>query len=349
MLLSIGDKVRPGTYRFHSRFSCVVNFEHRGHLIAVVDETVGPGPLNIVFRNLADAVRPSAIANRSQITVPLPLRDKTRVRKNGAPTGTAVTKVATPALAEPPPLQISRSAVVFEGHGYHFASRHRYNSTLDLEAVDLRRLRLNLCALGEFLKSAAPPKSLAFLLDNRRFCSFRRGFESAFAEQIAHGVDQIFHGSLLAGVRELKGCGPGLTPAGDDFIAGLLIGLRVFQKLGIRNLPPTIDAIFRAARGENLFSNTFLDLARYGLLFGRMKDLLRALSSGGKGAVRKAAERLFAVGASSGADLATGFFMLVHDQNRFGDPWGKRPHPFGNPAPARTKLRPALRPLASRA
>jgi hypothetical protein len=109
----------------------------------------------------------------------------------------------------------------------------------------------------------------------------------------------------------LKGCGLGLTPSGDDFIAGLLIGLHVLQKLSGQNLQPTIDAIFRAARGDNIFSNTFLDLARRGLLFGRIKALLLALISGSRGSVRRAAEALFAVGASSGADLATGLFMTL--------------------------------------
>ena len=51
MLLSIGDQVKPGSYRLHSVFKRAVNFEHRGRLISVVDEAIGPGPLNVVLRN----------------------------------------------------------------------------------------------------------------------------------------------------------------------------------------------------------------------------------------------------------------------------------------------------------
>jgi hypothetical protein len=116
---------------------------------------------------------------------------------------------------------------------------------------------------------------------------------------------------LLQGIRHLKGCGPGLTPAGDDFIAGLLIGLRLLQKLSGQNFQSTADAVFRAARGDNLFSNTFLDLARCGLLSGPMKDLLLALASGGESSVRSTARKLFAIGETSGADLATGLFMTL--------------------------------------
>ena len=338
MLLSIGDQIRPGTYRFHSRFERVVNFEHRGRLIAVVDQTIGPGPLNIVLRGL----------------------------RAGAP--------VIPALKECPPLRVGPKTVLFEGRRYPFTVRHRYASTLDLavtmqltkalldrgDTVDtarqvrnrtarsvwsarsllplsnrptpgnsaskldaLQTLRAaahpqiasrlvhNLSVLGESLKQAAPAKSLAFLLDARRRKSFRAGFERAFARQITRGVREVFHGRLLQGIRQLKGCGLGLTPAGDDFIAGFLIGLHVLRQLRGQDMQSTADAVFRTARGKNIFSNTFLDLARRGLLFGRLKDLLLALVSGSEGSVRKAAGKLFGVGETSGADLATGLFMTL--------------------------------------
>jgi hypothetical protein len=182
-----------------------------------------------------------------------------------------------------------------------------------IEAAELHRLQLhrNLSALGETLKDAAPPKSLAFLLDAQRRKNFRPGFERAFAKQITRGVHQVFHGRLLPGIRQLKGCGLGLTPAGDDFIAGLLIGLHLLQELRGQDFQPTANAIFRAARGKNIFSNTFLDLARQGLLFGHLKDLLLALVLGRKSSVRRAAKKLFTVGETSGADLATGLFLTL--------------------------------------
>jgi hypothetical protein len=116
---------------------------------------------------------------------------------------------------------------------------------------------------------------------------------------------------LLQGIRQLKGCGLGLTPAGDDFIAGFLIGLHLLQKLRGTDAQPTADAIFRAARGKNIFSNTFLDLARQGLLLGYLKDLLVALVSGSEASVRRSSRKLFTVGETSGADLATGLFMTL--------------------------------------
>lgn len=50
---SVGDLIRPGTYRPHSRFPRAVNFSDGDSLIAVVDRSVGAGPVNIVTGDLA--------------------------------------------------------------------------------------------------------------------------------------------------------------------------------------------------------------------------------------------------------------------------------------------------------
>jgi hypothetical protein len=47
-LKSIGDRLKRGRYRVHSRFSRAVNFECDGELATIVDQDIGFGPLNIV-------------------------------------------------------------------------------------------------------------------------------------------------------------------------------------------------------------------------------------------------------------------------------------------------------------
>jgi hypothetical protein len=278
-LTSIGDRVETGTYRFHSRFARAVNFERKGCLVSVVDEEVGAGPQNIVLRGL----------------------------KAGLKAGSRL------------PLEIGIRAVAFEGRRFSFAGRHRYESKLSVGTVDLAWFHHSLRWFGEFLRKSAPPKSLAFLLDDKRTGDFRPGFERAFQAQVRCAVHEIFQGNLLDGVRGLKGCGLGLTPSGDDFIAGLVIGLRLLQQMQGRDYQAVADTVANAARGTNIFSNTFLELARQGLLFGRMKDLILAMVNTDQGAtvrrsrsrLKTAAARLLAIGGCSGADLGTGFFMTV--------------------------------------
>jgi hypothetical protein len=192
------------------------------------------------------------------------------------------------------PLQIFAEEITFEGRKYSIASR--YSSEIPGEPRYLSMFK-------RLLITTAPPKSLAFLLDETRVQNFQTGFERKFVEHVKLGVDEIFHGDRLTGVRALRGCGLGLTPSGDDFIAGHLIGLHLRGE--------TADDVFEAARSDNIFSNTFLDLARQGRLFGRLKNLILALMHGGEKAVRETTTKLFAVGGTSGADLATGFYMTV--------------------------------------
>jgi hypothetical protein len=280
-LLSIGDCVRPGTYRLHSRFTRAANYRHKGCLVSVVDESIGPGPLNIVL---------SARRAGYQGTLPGSLLRS--------------------------PLQISPRTVLFAGRRYPFTSRQRYYSRLDLPSLDPRRFRRNVATFRRLLKQTSPPQSLAFLLDEARLRHFRTGSEQTLTRRISGGVRSILRGRLLAGVGKLKGCGLGLTPSGDDFLAGLVIGLKLCQDLHGEDLQPVVEAISRAAQGSNVFSNTAFELARRGLLFGRVKDLLLALTSGDGAALRTATRRLLAVGATSGADLGTGLLMALQGAGR---------------------------------
>ena len=268
-LISIGDQVEEGLYRFHSRFNRAVNFTHGEHLVSVVAEEIGDGPRNIVMRDLD--------------------------------TGSTQN-----------PLEIAADNVIFEDAKFPVAHRHRYCSSLKCETGTSPCFDDNLSLFSESLRTMSHPRSLAFLLDDQRIRNFHSGFERAFAERVKHSVNQIFHGDRLNGVRALSGCGLGLTPSGDDFLAGLLIGLNL-RGAGFRGL---VNQIFAAARTTNIFSKSFLDLARQGFLFGRMKDLILALRHGGPDAVRHSAEKLFAVGGSSGADLGTGFLMTMRHEVR---------------------------------
>jgi hypothetical protein len=273
-LVSIGDQVKEGTYPFHSRFRCAVNFWCDKQLISVVSEEIGGGPLNIVIRDFD---------------------------------GQSATR-------EPAPLMITANTVVLESNRFGFTDNDYYRSTVALDNWEPCLFHHNLSVLAEELRTASSPKSLAFLLDEHRTANFRPGFERAFTDQIRRGVYLMMNGHLLDGVRTLRGCGLGLTPSGDDFIAGLLIGLNLLQQLRGRDYQKIADDVFRTAKAGNIFSNSFLDLARRGLLFGRMKDLVLALMDESEEMVRKSAARLMAIGGSSGADLGTGFLLTVRGQ-----------------------------------
>jgi uncharacterized protein DUF2877 len=283
-LLSIGDQVEPGDYAIHSRFNRAVNFTNGRRLVFLVDETVGAGPLSIVLSDL---------------------------QFREAPAGSSF-------------LHVGAHVVAFANHRFRFTENQYYDSHLEFDRWINERFYRNVALLRELLSETAPPRSLAFLVDESRAENFRSGFEQAWASQMVRSVEQIFHGDLISGVEALRGCGWGLTPSGDDFIAGMLFGLNLFEKMYGWCFRTTLNAIFKTAVGTNPFSNTFLDLARRGLHFGKMKDLILALIQDGEPAVRTYAKKLFALGGSSGADVATGFLMTIEAESSIVVPWADR-------------------------
>jgi len=150
-----------------------------------------------------------------------------------------------------------------------------------------------------------------FLLDEARLKQLRPGFETAFAMKVKEAVLQVFHGDARAGARSLRGCGFGLTPSGDDFIAGLLAALPVLEKLHRVSLARLRDRIHAAARGTNRLSNSFLDQARDGCFSARFRALLLALGRGKEYNIRVQTKGLLAVGETSGSDMGVGFLMTV--------------------------------------
>ena len=103
----------------------------------------------------------------------------------------------------------------------------------------------------------------------------------------------------------LAGWGPGLTPAGDDFLAGIMLGWRA-QGRGAE-IP---ESIYRgAAPATNRISRAFLAAARDGLVAERWQLLLTALSADQSEEWQAAAQQILAFGATSGLDMLLGFLQ----------------------------------------
>lgn len=274
-LLSIGDQVKRGSYTVHSRFKRAVNFSNGRRLVFLVTQEIGAGPQNIV---LADTDFQQALACATC-------------------------------------LRVDENLIEVDERRFNIELSYFYRSDFMLQDCNSDRLPSNLALFQQLLADASAAKSLAFLNAPERIGNFTSAVEQAFVGRIQRGAGQVFGGSLLEGVSMLKGCGAGLTPSGDDFIAGVLIGLHVIQQLRRWELRQVIDTIFRATNGNNIFSNTFLELASRGLLFEKMKKLILALLGEESDAVRATALDLFAIGATSGADLGTGFLMTLLEED----------------------------------
>ncbi len=266
LLRSIGDQIAPGSYALHSRFCRAVNFTQGSRLLCLVDEEIGPGPLNAVVTGL----------------------DGSRCA---------------------PVVQVNEDVLICGGERLEFAAAERYCSEMPVRCSKPAILQRNLEVLRRTVLQDSSAESLAYLLDGSRRATLNGSFAQAAAARIQRGVAQLFGGELLGGISTLRGCGVGLTPAGDDYLGGVLIGFN----FSASDATPvnSIDLMLQAALGENALSNAFLEMAAQGRVSARMKNLLTALLHDDADAVTIAARRLFAVGATSGADIAVGLLMAL--------------------------------------
>ena len=142
------------------------------------------------------------------------------------------------------------------------------------------------------LPRVAPPDSLATLFWPRPQLP---PFQQRRDKRIRDALRAAARGNLAAGVRRIRGCGAGLTPSGDDFLAGWMLACRLRRNLA------TARQIHQAARGNNRIANLFLDLAARGRIHAPLNKFLQKPTAA-------RARRVCAFGHTSGADLLCGLF-----------------------------------------
>ena len=110
--------------------------------------------------------------------------------------------------------------------------------------------------------------------------------------------------ALRRGARRLAGLGGGLTPAGDDFLAGLMLRAWLDHPAPEAFCWPIVDA---AAPRTTALSAAFLRAAARGECSAAWHGLLAALAGGGPALLEEAMCRVLAHGHTSGADMLAGF------------------------------------------
>jgi hypothetical protein len=108
--------------------------------------------------------------------------------------------------------------------------------------------------------------------------------------------------ALKAAARALGGLGPGLTPAGDDALSGILFA---FRAMGGPTVEPALAAVARSVRTSDLAA-AVLEAAAAGSHIEPVHDLVMAATAGDRAAAARAAHELDRFGSSSGADIAYG-------------------------------------------
>ncbi len=134
--------------------------------------------------------------------------------------------------------------------------------------------------------------------------------------QLEHSLRQMDPGGLQEALQGLLGLGPGLTPAGDDFLAGMLAAFHVTAPS--HPLLETFhkEVLARARNATNIISFTMLKYAGMGQGPPGALAAAAAVAAGDPANLDNAVAEVLAAGATSGGDILTGIAfgcLMSHD------------------------------------
>ncbi len=114
-------------------------------------------------------------------------------------------------------------------------------------------------------------------------------------------------------IKDLIGLGPGLTPGGDDLLAGYLLGLRYATRgdeQRIAFLSDLSNAVIRLLSRTGDISGTYLYFSARGEPSAAIFGLASAICSAAvESTVRESAEAAMSIGHTSGMDAVTGLLV----------------------------------------
>lgn len=210
-------------------------------------------------------------------------------------------------------LYIGKNFISINYKKYPLDKRKLFNSQIKFRKINSNKLEKNLEYFEKSLLDLSPPKSLTFLIDRGREKNFKTSFEKNLLKRTKEGIYNIFNNKLINGIKKVKGIGFGLTPSGDDFIAGFLIALYVIDNIYNYDVKfkELRETIYRISKSENLISNSFLSLSKDGFLFDRIKKLIISILNESEQKIFNRTKNLLSIGDTSGSDLGVGFLLTI--------------------------------------
>ncbi|MGI9523639.1 MAG: DUF2877 domain-containing protein [Hyphomicrobiaceae bacterium] len=110
-------------------------------------------------------------------------------------------------------------------------------------------------------------------------------------------------------MERLVGLGPGLTPSGDDFVGGLMIGLHVLGETSVQSA--LWHAVRRLGPQDNAISLAHLEAAAHGLGSEDIHSAVSAIIFNNGAEVQAAISDIADIGACSGWDIMTGVATVI--------------------------------------
>ncbi len=203
-------------------------------------------------------------------------------------------------------IKISSNYLIINNLRYNYDKQSIYNSEFDIPTTDSDFVLSKINFIISIIEKL-PPKNLLSLHKPELEQYFTSKFEIEFLKTIKTAYQQICEHKYIQAFNNIKARGSGLTPAGDDFIAGFMVGLKIYNSIFDNKHQKLLEDIYFLSKTDNIFSANFLKLAYNGKYFWVLKNFLTSFF------YQQSAELLIScldickLGSSSGADLLSGF------------------------------------------
>jgi hypothetical protein len=218
-------------------------------------------------------------------------------------------------------LAVEKKRVTINGNLLNFDRAGRYCSRIESPPqVSRDKLKENLKYFSDHLKQLSCPLSLLFLINPAKESEFATDFGIEYIRRFRNGLELFFGENSLEGVQRLRGLGFGLTPSGDDFLAGAMAAIQMSQSVLKTNNSERLNLIYQQTRGDNPLVNAFLENAKEGAYIKRFRDIIIAVYRGNLLDIKQHTQRLLEAGKTSGVDWAVGFYITsITELNRAKD------------------------------
>lgn len=216
-------------------------------------------------------------------------------------------------------LCVERKKITINAESIPITTANRYYSRIEyLPNSNGDKFYDSLDYFGTLLKQLSCPLSLLFLIDPAKENQFKTDFEKEYVSRFKSGAELFLNSNYLEGVRRLRGLGFGLTPSGDDFLAGALAAVHLSQLALKTDKSNKLSQIYENARGDNPVVNAYLECAREGSYVKRFRDIIIGICRGRLLDLKKHTPGLLEAGKTSGVDWAVGFYLTLKSELRGG-------------------------------
>jgi hypothetical protein len=256
-----------------------------GAIYAVVEEPLGNGPLNLVVASdTRRSFQPLSAGETARSTGEiLMLSDSLDIG------------LAKAQLWDPKPYPALRS----DADGLRRALPTLFETTAT------RSPETSLARLLPYLQAEDLPDPLQRVRHFPRSHALMSGLAESLARRNLRGLKVV--------TSSMAGLGPGLTPAGDDFLAGVLLALALTQELRDDPQLAGIAGMLLETAGPRTgeISAAYLKVAHAGEASERWHRLLGAIAEGQPQALEDTAQVVMQTGETSGADMLAGFLTAM--------------------------------------